>query len=343
MKVLFLATCSQRVNLYSNASVRYRCYNPAEDLNALGMLGNVCHVTDFCESWADYYDAFIFHRPTNESHCKNVILYLKGKSKVIIADYDDLLFGKENAVYSPSYINGSASKRLVIKANISYTKALEYFDLFTLSTEPLAEQINKIKPHALTCVVHNGISRKWFDIAGTAEHTGNKVIGYFAGGACHNKDFFSITTALANCLHSHDDIQLLIPEMLSFPEGVFADNKLSLFKRKHFLCLPETMAESSLNIAPLLNNEFNRCKSAIKFLESAAVGVPLVATSIPDFERFTSPGLRFAGTLEEWQAQLNDFKTNSISMRNMLRDHVLSEGMSLEQSMKLAGFIQRVI
>lgn len=343
MKVLFLAACSQRVNLYGNASVRYRCYNPAEDLNAMGLLANVCHVTDFCESWTDYYDVFIFHRPTNEPYCKKVILQLKEKSKVLVADYDDLLFGEKNVLYSPSYINGTASKRLAMKANESYTKALDYFDLFTVSTEPLAKCLVKINPNAQTCVIHNGISQRWFELAGMTRPVRNKVIGYFAGGACHNKDFFSIISALGSCLDSHDDIQLLVPEMLSVPKGILAENKLSFFKRKHFLCLPEVMAKCSLNIAPLLDNEFNRCKSAIKFLESAAVGVPLVATSIPDFERFSFPGLRFAASLKEWDAQLGEIQGNSTAMHSMLRDYVLSEGMSLEQSVKLTGFLERVI
>ena len=40
-------------------------------------------------------------------------------------------------------------------------------------------------------------------------------------------------------------------------------------------------------IQPLLNNEFNRCKSNIKFLEACAIGTPLIAQRINIYEPYT--------------------------------------------------------
>ena len=343
MRVLFLASCSQRGGLYDNASVRYRCYNPAEDLNVQGVLADVCHVDEFRKELIDHYDAFIFHRPTDERDCIKVIRLLRGHNKVIIADYDDLLFGKENALHSPAYINEGASKRLVLSANQSYTKALLNFDYFTVSTEPLADHIRKIKPAAVCRVVHNGINQRWFDIAGRCRVTKGETIGYFAGGSCHNKDFLSISSLLKQSLLENKSCKLLIPEMLSIPDSLKSNDQISTFGKKHFFLLPEVMANCSVNIAPLLDNEFNRCKSAIKFLESATAGVPLVASAIPDFMRFSSAGLTFAYSHIEWKEHIEEFLSSGSCMKKELREYVFSYGMSNIQSMKLCEFISGLV
>lgn len=55
-------------------------------------------------------------------------------------------------------------------------------------------------------------------------------------------------------------------------------------------------------IQPLLNNEFNRCKSNIKFLEACAIGTPLIAQRINIYEPYTD--LLF-DDMNELQQKLN--------------------------------------
>ena len=343
MKVLFLASCSSQRNLYNDACVRYRCFNPAVDLVSERVVADVCHVAEFSSKFIDWYDVFIFCRPVYENECKNVIKLLKKQNKIIVADYDDLLFGKENAVHSPRYINKSSSERFIFSANKHYTEALKYFDFFTVSTEPLAQHIIKLKPEAKCCVVHNGVSKRWFDLAISVESFNKEQIGYFAGGACHNADFQSITPALRQFLENNSNSTLYIPEMLSVDDGLKQNDQLECFGKMHFLQLPEAIAKCAVNIAPLLENEFNRCKSAIKFLESAAAGVPVIASPIPDFKRFSSTGLRFAKTHQDWINHLSLFMDRRGEFQDELRDCVYSEGMSLPQSIKLLTFLQEVL
>ncbi|MCF1458316.1 MAG: hypothetical protein LPH21_12400 [Shewanella sp.] len=346
MKILFLVTCSSSISLYSDSSARYRCYNPADDLSSQGALADVCHVAQLSRKLIGLYDVFIFCRPLYEGACKKAINLLKAQGKTIVADYDDLLFGKENAVYSPRYINQKSSKRFIFSANKSYTRALDFFDGFIASTVPLANQIKKLKPEAECCVVHNGINKRWFDLATRVKLSEKSRIGYFAGGACHNSDFRSITPALLRFLAEKKHCGLLLPEALSVDESLAASARLERFEKKHFLQLPEIMADCTVNIAPLLDNKFNRCKSSIKFLESAAVGVPLIASPIPDFMRFSSRGLWFAENEQEWLEHLKTSINQSSEQRAVLCDElrstVYSEGLSFPQSMKLLNFLQEV-
>jgi glycosyltransferase involved in cell wall biosynthesis len=63
------------------------------------------------------------------------------------------------------------------------------------------------------------------------------------------------------------------------------------------------MASFQVNIAPLnLEKEFNKAKSALKYFEAAALGVPVIASPVEDFQfaiRHAENGL-LASNEEEW-------------------------------------------
>src|SRR5262249_27262790 len=59
-------------------------------------------------------------------------------------------------------------------------------------------------------------------------------------------------------------------------------------------------------IAPLCDNQFNRCKSALKFLEYGWLGAPGVYSRIVTYERVVEDGVNglLANGPEEWEAAL---------------------------------------
>jgi hypothetical protein len=48
-----------------------------------------------------------------------------------------------------------------------------------------------------------------------------------------------------------------------------------------------TMRNIDLLLAPLQNNEFNKCKSNIKFLEFSALGIPMAGQNISTYNKYT--------------------------------------------------------
>ena len=64
-------------------------------------------------------------------------------------------------------------------------------------------------------------------------------------------------------------------------------------------------------VAPLLDSTFNKCKTAIKWLEACALGIPLFASRmLPYFE--TMPDQQMFSTQEELKDKLEELKFCSV-------------------------------
>jgi glycosyltransferase involved in cell wall biosynthesis len=79
---------------------------------------------------------------------------------------------------------------------------------------------------------------------------------------------------------------------------------------------PAHVARLGIGIAPLEDNLFNRAKSWLKPLEYAALGVPFVATSLPEYERL-GVGL-LASSPRQWKGLLSALLNDPV-MRDDLR------------------------
>jgi hypothetical protein len=60
-------------------------------------------------------------------------------------------------------------------------------------------------------------------------------------------------------------------------------------------------------IAPLLDNEFNRCKSPIKFLEYATLGVPVICSQVTPYSEVITDGENglLANNPDQWDEKIN--------------------------------------
>lgn len=73
-------------------------------------------------------------------------------------------------------------------------------------------------------------------------------------------------------------------------------------------------AQLNLIVAPCLDNEFNRCKSNIKYLEACALGVPLIASRIsPTYTKYM-PDQHLFSDADELEQILNKFADMSAGL-----------------------------
>jgi glycosyltransferase involved in cell wall biosynthesis len=52
----------------------------------------------------------------------------------------------------------------------------------------------------------------------------------------------------------------------------------------------EYLSSIDINLVPLLKDEFNECKSAIRYLEASLLGIPTIVTAVGDFKNVVSHG-----------------------------------------------------
>ena len=68
---------------------------------------------------------------------------------------------------------------------------------------------------------------------------------------------------------------------------------------------PARLAQLDLDLAhaPLLDNPFNRCKSALKLIEFGALGIPVIASDVAPYQN--APVQRVDNTPQAWSSALD--------------------------------------
>ena len=96
------------------------------------------------------------------------------------------------------------------------------------------------------------------------------------------------------------EAQLNVVGKLSVDTRALPAKRLRLHPWVDYFELPARIVNCAATLAPLEDTLFNRAKSQVKFIESAAMGVPLIASPIPDLEQHSIRGLQLVETGEQW-------------------------------------------
>ncbi|NEI71961.1 glycosyltransferase [Rhizobium lusitanum] len=306
-------------------STRYRCFNVAAALARNGLKVSVISQSRF-EKNIDLlgdFDRYIFHRPMISDILGN-FLHKKQQSEKIVADFDDFIFDVRFAKLMPAHRFRGVSLTDTARFLARNASASRYFSNFSLSTSPLADEVFRIFTPKNVVVSSNSLDPAFQGIANIYRtKVSNKDrayrFGYFAGTATHDSDLASIAPAIVEALKADKHARMLILGPIKLPDP-FKGFEARIEHRKQvvpFHQLPAVMAQVQTVIAPLEINNFTRCKSGLKFFEAAAVGCAVVATPIPDIERFESPLLRKVNGFDEWsEALLRPFELSERQVEN---------------------------
>ncbi|MBI6941493.1 hypothetical protein JET76_09085 [Pseudomonas putida] len=306
-KILYVSWTSRNDRPYFDPSVRYRCFNFANELIKRGHSATVISQVRFQEIYKELpkYDAYIFHRPYLTQELSE-FLQEHNEQELIIADFDDLIFDVRYAELTPMVrVRGGDTKS--VRSYLSKTyDAASLFNRFTLSTSPLKEHASELFPGAEALVLSNSIDPGFLGLSRIARRT-NPVgerpyaLGYFSGTASHDKDFAMIAPLIAKRIIKTGEKILLvgpleIPECLKALESQVVAHPLVSFHE-----LAKTMAQCETVLAPLEDTIFTLSKSGLKFFEAVLAGCNVIATPIPDIDRFDSPLLKKCRNIDEWE------------------------------------------
>jgi len=195
------------------------------------------------------------------------------------------------------------------------TRAAEYADLVTVSTEPLAEVYRKIGCREIR-VLPNCLPR---GVTGMTRNRNRRrlVVGW-AGGGSHEKDLRMIAEPVAGFLDAHPKAELhlmgsdfsdLIGRKARFTEWSPVDETLNYYRGIDF----------DIGLAPLTGTAFDQSKSNIKALEYMALGIPVLASDCDAYRGTVIDGVN--GYLirrhQDWGRRLRELANDAAAREEM--------------------------
>lgn len=173
-------------------------------------------------------------------------------------------------------------------------------DLVTCTTEELKEVFLKINPNVT--ILPNSID---LDVYLRPEFVKKKIRIGWQGGVSHYRDLHLMIPILEKISKKYpDDVEIVYFGDSRFGH-LFKDIKnfeLHPFVQHGVYPYKLTLLNLDIGLCPLVDNEFNRRKSAIKWMEYSAVGAATVASNIPPYSPVIENGRTglLASNQEEW-------------------------------------------
>lgn len=177
--------------------------------------------------------------------------------------------------------------------------AIRNCDVLTVSTSELARRYSN--PKYRTCVVRNGVPASMLDIPARTltrdRESNDRIVGWAGYVGTHPGDLQVTSGALADIVGADRTGGRTVSFRNIGPgDGVAAALGLQSRDVEASGWLePDlyraALGELDVGIVPLEDNVFNRSKSALKALEFAAAGVPVIASNLPEFVELQKAGM----------------------------------------------------
>jgi glycosyltransferase involved in cell wall biosynthesis len=175
------------------------------------------------------------------------------------------------------------------------------------------------------------------------------TIAYFSGWIrAHQEDFEVALEPLRQILRDCPQARLKVVGYLNL-DGLFPgyEDRLHFQDFVSWEKLPELVSQVDINLAPLVENPHRRCKSAVKFMEAALVGVPTVASNMEPYQEIQPGQTGFlASTPAEWYDCLLKLVTSPdlrLKMGAAARQQVLSQDTVQVRVAQFKEVIQQII
>lgn len=294
------------------ASAQIRLFSP---LNLLGRDGRIqCQVIrarkETCrQEYIDWCDIVVFQR-VKDKRWFQLLQYANRTGKITIYDIDDNLLKLPGE--HPEYQNNLFKR---FKYQRRYARFLRHARAVTVSTQPLADSFSKLNRNVF--VLPNYVDAELFSAVQTAGEKCNSevTIGYF-GTPTHEADFRDILAALTRVTTEYKErVKMLFmgylpPALAAHPQTQFIGFK------NNYSAWARNLSSMRIDfaVAPLKANDFNRCKSDIKFLEYSICGIPAIYSDLTPYQgcvKQNGTGLLVGDPLQEsWYQAIKLFIEN---------------------------------
>ena len=260
--------------------------NPHYDIRITGALNSNLN---------DWADIIYLERAVNRDILEEVKLALEAGKRVIF-DTDDYLHGLpikhpnkkdiENGTYLPDM-----------------DELIKLCGEMTVSTPYLKTIYQKKYPKANIYVLPNYLQPDDWKIKAPAvkETFGTVNIGW-SGSATHFEDIRQISIVIKDLMDEFKDVRLLTMNYNGIEKGksgnvswyrdafeeIPHEKRIEFVGTDHVHIIQKYTQFIDIGIAPLEINEFNKCKSNVKYLEYSATKIPTIATDIEPYNGDTA-------------------------------------------------------
>ena len=198
---------------------------------------------------------------------------------IFIYDIDDYFHGITES--NPAYgVVGNPKSNLLI----SMERFMEFSDVLTVSTEYLRDKYSRWNKNIV--VVPNGVNADLFKYTSTIRQKRGINIGWH-GSRTHYSDMEVVAKALKQVLKNNPEARLFFFGYI--PLNLFLDvstDRFSFYPETDIFNFPYTLSSLGIDIAiaPLVDSDFNRSKSCLKWLEFSAARIPVVASNVGPYK-----------------------------------------------------------
>lgn len=279
-------------------------------------------------------DVVVFHRPTDISRLET-IKRLKQAGKKVVIDSDDT-YKQNNGGFVQSFVQYD-SNRYTEYADILH-ECMQRADMITTSTKYLANELKEYNSNVK--IVKNMIYPPHWR---KPLYNQNDIVRIGLVGSVNiNKDIESIKPLLTS-LSNDKRVQLVMfgaePTNKKFDKlNEFRKDTVNFYSKldihwSGFVPVYDyanTLNELRLDLMliPREENEFNKCKSNLKFLEASMLEIPVIASGFKDGPYQNDKHITLCYNIEQWKRAVEKYITNKKLRRKvgkLAKDYVLSK------------------
>lgn len=286
---------------------RHRCQHPREGLAHLGVDADVTRADDGdLLARVAGFTHVVLNRVPFDGPVARAVAGLKAAGTKVLWDVDDLIF-------DPALLEGlswvraraEADRQTLLRAAARIREGMEACGAGLCATPALVREAEGLgRPSLVPNCVSDELVALSLRAAEARAADAPPTIGYASGHPGLAFSFALVKPALRALLGRHPTLRVRIvgftPEHGRGLED-FA-GRIDAVPLVDWRCLPGELARFDVCLAPLVADRFHAAKSDLKYLESALVRVPLVATRIGQLAETITDGVngRLAGSDEEW-------------------------------------------
>lgn len=251
-------------------------------------------------------DIYLTQRITSERLMDRMREFITetGLSAKIVMDWDDDIFNvsplsNHYVDYGTQEIkimhNGNLVHEWKDGVNINIKENIEQFeetkqclakaDMVTVTTDILADVYRPYNKNIK--VLPNCVDLKQWNKLPLLREKKDEFRICWAGGHSHWEDLFIIRKALIDICNKYPNVKILmVGYMPNSMENDFAPGQIEFHEWVDTQFHPYRMAALDIDLAliPLKDNDFNRSKSAIKWIEFSAMGVPCISSYVSPYK-----------------------------------------------------------